>query len=210
MCGIAGTFELDGESFPDEALVGRMTDALAHRGPDDAGLLVDAPVALGNRRLAILDLSPAGHQPMATEDGGLWITYNGEIYNYVELADELCGQLHAPLEFRELAVLAARLDSLVVPGARAPSEPTWLLSVYESADAFRRPARFQLWLQVLAARAQAAGIASADSSALQARLQSGLAAAAAVHLSAQELPGLRGPAIGARLHALRLAAIDRA
>jgi asparagine synthase (glutamine-hydrolysing) len=91
MCGIAGTFELDGESFPDEALVGRMTDALAHRGPDDAGLLVDAPVALGNRRLAILDLSPAGHQPMATEDGGLWITYNGEIYNYVELADELCG-----------------------------------------------------------------------------------------------------------------------
>jgi asparagine synthase (glutamine-hydrolysing) len=91
MCGIAGTFELGRGSSADEALVGRMTDALAHRGPDDAGLLVDAPVILGNRRLAILDLSPAGHQPMATENRRLWITYNGEIYNYVELADELRG-----------------------------------------------------------------------------------------------------------------------
>jgi asparagine synthase (glutamine-hydrolysing) len=91
MCGIAGTFELEPGSVPDETLVGRMTDALAHRGPDDAGLFVDAPVVLGNRRLAILDLSPAGHQPMATEDGALWITYNGEIYNYVELAEELRG-----------------------------------------------------------------------------------------------------------------------
>jgi asparagine synthase (glutamine-hydrolysing) len=91
MCGIAGTFELGRGSLPDESLVGRMTDALAHRGPDDAGLLVDAPVILGNRRLAILDLSPAGHQPMATENGRLWLTYNGEIYNYVELADELRG-----------------------------------------------------------------------------------------------------------------------
>ncbi len=91
MCGIAGTFELEPGSVPDEALAGRMTDALAHRGPDDAGLLVDAPVVLGNRRLSILDLSPAGHQPMSTEDGALWITYNGEIYNYVELAEELRG-----------------------------------------------------------------------------------------------------------------------
>jgi asparagine synthase (glutamine-hydrolysing) len=92
MCGIAGTFELEPGAVPDEALVERMTDALAHRGPDDAGLLIDAPVALGNRRLAILDLSPAGHQPMATTDGRLWVTYNGEIYNYLELADELRGR----------------------------------------------------------------------------------------------------------------------
>jgi asparagine synthase (glutamine-hydrolysing) len=91
MCGIAGTFELEPGSVPDEALAERMTDALAHRGPDDAGLLVDAPVVLGNRRLSILDLSPAGHQPMSTEDGALWITYNGEIYNYIELAEELRG-----------------------------------------------------------------------------------------------------------------------
>jgi len=91
MCGIAGTFELAPGAVPDEALVERMTDALAHRGPDDAGLLVDPPLILGNRRLAILDLSPAGHQPMVTADGALWITYNGEIYNYVELAEELRG-----------------------------------------------------------------------------------------------------------------------
>ena len=89
MCGIAGTFELEPGALPDETLVGRMTDAVAHRGPDDAGLLVDSPVVLGNRRLAILDLSSAGHQPMATESGRLWVTYNGEIYNYLELAAEL-------------------------------------------------------------------------------------------------------------------------
>ncbi len=66
-----------------------MTDLLAHRGPDDAGLLVDPPVVLGHRRLSILDISPAGHQPMASHDGDLWITFNGEIYNYKELAEEL-------------------------------------------------------------------------------------------------------------------------
>ena len=71
-----------------------MTDVLAHRGPDDAGLLVDPPVVLGNRRLSILDLSSAGHQPMASEDGGVWITYNGEIYNYKELAQELRARGH--------------------------------------------------------------------------------------------------------------------
>ncbi len=71
-----------------------MTDVLAHRGPDDAGLFVDPPVVLGNRRLSILDLSSAGHQPMASEDGRVWITYNGEIYNYKELAQELRARGH--------------------------------------------------------------------------------------------------------------------
>ena len=71
-----------------------MTDVLAHRGPDDAGLFVDPPVVLGNRRLSILDLSSAGHQPMASEDGRFWITYNGEIYNYKELAQELRALRH--------------------------------------------------------------------------------------------------------------------
>lgn len=92
MCGIAGIVDLR-VGLPDgEELVARMTDALAYRGPDDAGLLVDPPAVLGHRRLAILDLSSAGHQPMATEDGELWITYNGEVYNYLELGRELRGR----------------------------------------------------------------------------------------------------------------------
>jgi asparagine synthase (glutamine-hydrolysing) len=89
VCGIAGTLDLRSGLESAEELTSRMADALAHRGPDDAGLLVDPPVVLGNRRLSILDLSPAGHQPMGSEDGGLWLTYNGEIFNYKELAEEL-------------------------------------------------------------------------------------------------------------------------
>src|SRR4051794_11408291 len=90
MCGIAGALDVRGgrrESL--ERLVARMTELTAHRGPDGAGLLVDGPAVLGHRRLAILDLSDAGRQPMATPDGAYWITFNGEIYNYLELADEL-------------------------------------------------------------------------------------------------------------------------
>ncbi|MFQ5873793.1 MAG: asparagine synthetase B family protein, partial [Dehalococcoidia bacterium] len=66
---------------------------MAHRGPDDQGTYVAPGIGLGNRRLAILDLSTAGHQPMSTPGSGLWITYNGEIYNHRELREELerCG-----------------------------------------------------------------------------------------------------------------------
>jgi len=89
VCGIAGSLDLVAGLDSAEDLVARMTDAVAHRGPDDAGMLVDLPVVLGHRRLSILDLSSAGHQPMPSDDGRLWITYNGEIYNYKELGDEL-------------------------------------------------------------------------------------------------------------------------
>jgi len=89
VCGIAGSLDLVPARESAEDLVARMTDLLSHRGPDDAGMLVDGPAVLGHRRLSILDLSSAGHQPMASRDGRLWITYNGEIYNYKELAEEL-------------------------------------------------------------------------------------------------------------------------
>jgi asparagine synthase (glutamine-hydrolysing) len=68
-----------------------MCDIMAHRGPDDAGLFTDGPLVLGHRRLSILDLSEAGHQPMVSPDGRYVISFNGEIYNYLELADELKG-----------------------------------------------------------------------------------------------------------------------
>ena len=89
MCGIAGSFDLRGNRTPDEEIVAQMTDLLSHRGPDDAGMLVAPPVVLGHRRLSILDLSAAGHQPMSSPDGRLWITFNGEIYNFKELAADL-------------------------------------------------------------------------------------------------------------------------
>lgn len=88
MCGITGVLHLNGESAAPVVLK-RMTDAIAHRGPDGDGIYTDGPVGLGHRRLAIIDLSAAGHQPMATEDGRFVMIYNGEIYNFQELRIEL-------------------------------------------------------------------------------------------------------------------------
>ncbi len=92
MCGIAGVFHLDGEPVSPVVLQ-RMGDRLVHRGPDDEGIYSDGPIGLAHRRLAIIDLSSAGHQPIANEDGEVVLTYNGEIYNYQQLRVELeaCG-----------------------------------------------------------------------------------------------------------------------
>lgn len=84
MCGIAGILWLDGRPA-DAAPVRRMCSRLIHRGPDDEGAIVDGPVALGHRRLSIIDLSSAAHQPMRDAAGDAWITYNGEIYNFGDL-----------------------------------------------------------------------------------------------------------------------------
>src|SRR4030067_3197307 len=88
MCGIAGIFNLNGEPAS-PVILRKMTDAIAHRGPDGEGFYTDSFVGLGHRRFAIIDLSPAGHQPMATEEGNYIITYNGEVYNFQELRIEL-------------------------------------------------------------------------------------------------------------------------
>ena len=88
MCGIAGVLALDGAPV-DPVRLQAMADALAHRGPDGEGVYTDGPLGLANRRLAIIDLSPAGNQPMETPDGRFVITYNGEVYNFRELRTEL-------------------------------------------------------------------------------------------------------------------------
>jgi asparagine synthase (glutamine-hydrolysing) len=88
MCGIAGIFNLNGEPVS-PVILRRMTDSIAHRGPDSEGFYTDSFIGLGHRRLAIIDLSPAGHQPMMTSDGQYVLTYNGEIYNFQELRLEL-------------------------------------------------------------------------------------------------------------------------
>ena len=93
MCGIAGILNANGEPVSPVHLQ-RMTDALAHRGPDGEGVYADTCIGLGHRRLAIIDLSSAGHQPMTTSDGRFVISYNGEVYNFQELRLELesCGR----------------------------------------------------------------------------------------------------------------------
>jgi asparagine synthase (glutamine-hydrolysing) len=85
MCGISGAFAMEGDLSPDvRTAVRSMNGALAHRGPDGDGFFDAAPVALGHRRLAIIDRA-GGSQPMSNEDGSIWIVFNGEIYNHREL-----------------------------------------------------------------------------------------------------------------------------
>ena len=87
MCGIAGYF-----GSGNQEILAKMTNALRHRGPDDEGFYLDGPIGLGHRRLAIIDLSPAGHQPMTNDSQDIWLVFNGEIYNFQELRLELVNQ----------------------------------------------------------------------------------------------------------------------
>lgn len=104
MCGIAGILRFDGGPASPVKLR-RMTDAIAHRGPDGEGCFVDGSLGLGHRRLAIIDLTSAGHQPIQSPDGRYVLSYNGEIYNFQELRLELEARGH---RFR------SRTDSEVV------------------------------------------------------------------------------------------------
>jgi asparagine synthase (glutamine-hydrolysing) len=115
MCGIAGIFHLDGRPAS-AVLLKRMTDAIAHRGPDGEGRYVDGAAGLGHRRLAILDLSPAGHQPMCTSDGRFILSYNGEVYNFRELRTELESLGHC---FRSQTDSEVVLQAFVQWGPRA-------------------------------------------------------------------------------------------
>ena len=96
MCGIAG---LLGPGASNPEVVARMTGRLEHRGPDDAGHWADpdAGIAFGHRRLAVVDLTVAGHEPMISASGRLVVTYNGEIYNHAELRAQLEGVFSAKL-----------------------------------------------------------------------------------------------------------------
>ncbi|MBN1886749.1 MAG: asparagine synthase (glutamine-hydrolyzing) [Thermoflexales bacterium] len=91
MCGICGIVLKDRKRPVDVAVLERMTDVLRHRGPDDRGTQIWANVAFGHRRLSIIDLQ-AGHQPMSNAEGTLWVTFNGELYNYIELRATLIQQ----------------------------------------------------------------------------------------------------------------------
>lgn len=89
MCGINGILHLQSQKKVDERLLTKMRDSLEHRGPDDKGLFIENNIGLGHRRLSILDVSAAGHQPFLSEDGRYVMVYNGEIYNFKDFYPEL-------------------------------------------------------------------------------------------------------------------------
>src|SRR5256885_16072583 len=93
MCGIAGVFRFDGEPVA-TATLEAMGAAVAHRGPDGDGMWSDGPIGLVHRRLAIIDLSPAGHEPMSNEAGDILLSYNGELYNFQQLRVQLEARGH--------------------------------------------------------------------------------------------------------------------
>jgi asparagine synthase (glutamine-hydrolysing) len=93
MCGICGQFNFARNEPVEPETVRRMTDSIAHRGPDDEGYFISGPVGLGFRRLSIIDLA-GGHQPMSDAREGVWVIFNGEIYNYKELRAELQSKGH--------------------------------------------------------------------------------------------------------------------
>ena len=93
MCGICGKINFDPEKVVNRDIIVQMTEAMVHRGPDQSGYFLDRNVGLGHRRLNIIDLS-TGQQPMSNEDDNLWIIYNGEIYNYQELREDLLDRGH--------------------------------------------------------------------------------------------------------------------
>lgn len=93
MCGIAGLLNVTGAPV-DATPIGAMCELIGHRGPDDEGLWMSGPVALGHRRLSIIDLSPRGRNPIPNEDETVWIVFNGEIYNYQQLRRELVSRGH--------------------------------------------------------------------------------------------------------------------
>lgn len=99
MCGI------NGFNWIDDIKIKNMNDAIRHRGPDDEGIFVDKNISLGHVRLSIIDLSKAGHQPMSNEDDTIWITYNGEIYNFNEIRCELIQKGHIFLSETDTEVI---------------------------------------------------------------------------------------------------------
>lgn len=117
MCGIVGKINLKPSSPINSGLIYSMLDAIRHRGPDDCGVFVNAQVGIGSARLSIIDVE-GGHQPMSNEDDTIWIVFNGEIYNYLELRSELVAKGH---------VFRTHSDTEVLVHLYEEDEENWLL-----------------------------------------------------------------------------------
>ena len=132
MCGISGQFNWRTGAPVERETLSRMAYSMRHRGPDGEGFHLDGALGLAHRRLAIIDLE-GGHQPMSTADGRLWIVYNGEIFNYVELLDELRARGHQPRTHSDTeAVLLAYAEW----GLDFPSHLNgmWALALWDSTQ----------------------------------------------------------------------------
>ncbi|SEF41411.1 asparagine synthase (glutamine-hydrolyzing) [Algoriphagus boritolerans] len=138
MCGIVGVFNLDGQPFSRNHIQ-RMNDSLAHRGPDGEGYFIKENIALAHKRLAILDTSTKGLQPMTSKNGNWVITFNGCIYNYLELKQELKAKGHSFVSTTDTEVIVEgleaygptffeRLDGMFAVGAWNKEEKTIYLS----------------------------------------------------------------------------------
>jgi asparagine synthase (glutamine-hydrolysing) len=138
MCGIVGVYNLNGEPFGLSALK-RMSDAIAHRGPDGDGYFTENSIALAHRRLAILDTSPRGAQPMTSKDGNWVVVFNGCIYNFLQLKQELRAKGHEFVSTTDTEVLVEglaaygpsffeRLDGMFAVGAWNKAEQALYLS----------------------------------------------------------------------------------
>lgn len=142
MCGIAGCFQPDRPTTPeDRAAVQRILDAQQHRGPDDSGLYQDERVVLGHRRLSIIDLSAAGRQPMSNEDGTVWATFNGEIYNFRALHAELAGghQFHSATDTE---VILHGYEQWGIDGLVRRIEGMFSFALYDARGAAGTPPKF--------------------------------------------------------------------
>jgi asparagine synthase (glutamine-hydrolysing) len=137
MCGIAGIFRFRGEG-DDAATVEQMLTHLAQRGPDDSGTQSLGRATLGHRRLAVLDRSPAAHQPMSSPSGRLLLTFNGEIYNYRELCRELAVDPHSLRSHSDTEVLLLAWERWG-PGALDRCVGQWAFAIYDTD-------RCRLWL----------------------------------------------------------------
>ena len=140
MCGIAGLLKFNAPVAHDDVAAGRrMMDAQVHRGPDGEGLHRDDRVVLGHRRLSIIDLSPAGKQPMSNEacaecrrsNGTVWVTYNGEIYNFRELREELIGRGHAFKSKTDTEVLVHGYEEWGIEGLLSRLRGMFAFALYD-------------------------------------------------------------------------------
>src|SRR5277367_2087710 len=141
MCGIAGFIDFRRATSNDDlrTVAQRMAGTLRHRGPDSEGVWTDASagIALGHRRLAILDLSPTGHQPMISESGRFVIVYNGELYNFQELRKELRQSGNAPVAYRgqsDTEVMLACFDRWGVQASLPRFNGMFAFAVWDRQD----------------------------------------------------------------------------
>ena len=150
MCGITGFWSRT-PLAPDvaRARLEAMRDAIRHRGPDDAGTWINGNIAFGHRRLSIVDLSPLGHQPMASPDGRFTICYNGEVFNFQSLRDELASRGHPFRGGSDTEVMLAAFAEWGVVAALQRFVGMFAFSVWDAKESTLHLARDRLGIKPL-------------------------------------------------------------